>query len=203
MYLIYHPKRKVFKKDSMTIYHDAFGEKNEYPYIWNKQFLHSFCHITQMKSEIGNINFWITGDSFPYLNHLYCDCVFVIESKVYWNDANNISETDKVVDDLQAYNHHYKWANSQHPFKRRRRYTLKADEEKSFQPQTADGLLIDIVPFLKTIGLDINNLRSQMKAGYQAKPLKLETNQARELYNYIYQNSEIKIYGYQIADMHP
>lgn len=203
MYLIYHPARAVFKKDDIIIYHDSFGEKNEDPYLWNNQFLHSYCHITQMKSEIGDINFWITGDTFPNFNHLYCDCVFVVENKVYWNEANNISANDKIVDNLQAYKHHYKWGNTQHIFKRRRRYTLKANEIKSFQPQTADKLLVDIVPFLRAIGLDLEILRNQMKAGYQAKPIKLETSKAKELYNYIFENSLIKIYGYQIADTHP
>ncbi|WDO12328.1 hypothetical protein MH928_13465 [Flavobacterium sp. WW92] len=203
MYIIYHPQGKIFKNKGMVIYHDAFGEKNEDPYLWNKQFLHSFCHITQMKSEIGNINFWVSGDTFPNFKHLYCDCVFVVESKVYWNQANNISQNDNVVDNLQTYNHHYKWGNFQHPFKRRRRYTLKADEKKSFQPQTKDGFLIDIVPFLKDIGLDLVRLRSQMKAGYQAKPVNLEPTQAEKLYKYLVQKSDIKIYGYQIADIHP
>lgn len=203
MYIIYHPTRHIFERNGVRIYHDSFGEKNEDPYLWNKQFLHSYCHITQMKSDVGNINFWVSGDTFPNFNSLYCDCVFVVEEKVYWRDSNNIELFDEIVDNSEAYNYHYRWGNHQHFFKRRKRYTLKASADKSFQPQNMDGSLVDIVPFLKEYGLELKDLRKQMKAGYQAKPMKLDVNVAQLLYEFLFYNAAHKIYGYQIANLHP
>ena len=192
MYLIYHPKRDLYITNSLKIYHDKFGEKNEDPYLWNDKFLHSYCHITKIKSEIGDINFWVSGDTFPNFKHLYCDCVFVVKEKIYWKTANEIIVTDKIVDNAQSYKHHYYWGNIQHAFKRRKRFTLKANEETSFQPQDTNGLLIDIVPFLIKCGLSLMQLNNNMKAGFQAKPLKLDPNIAHLLYKHLASNSFIK-----------
>jgi len=210
-YIIYHPKRKVSKIDEANIYHDSF-EYNQDPYIWNKQFLHSFCHITQIKAVINNVIFWVSGDTYPDFSKLYCDCVFVIENKVYWNDANSINETDKIVDNKQSYEHHYKWVNPphyQHIFKNRKRYTLKAEKDRSFQPQDKDKCLIDIVPFLNSIGISTDNLRnliSKTKNGKQSlnsRPYKLTDENAEKLYQYLFEKSTIKIKGEMIENKHP
>ncbi len=202
MYLIYHPKRGVFKTDKLKIHHDRFGDKNEDPYIWNDRFLHSYCHITQIASKVNDINFWVSGDKFPGFTCLFCDCVFVTQEKIYWNNANSISTSDSIVDNLQSFNHHYKW-HSDHPFKKRRRYTLKAHPEKSFQPQNNDGSLIDIIPYLQHIGIDINQLNKGLTAGFQSKPMKLNTEEASQLYNFIIDKASIKLFGNQIKDLHP
>ncbi len=70
------------------------------------------------------------------------------------------------------------WAHHQHRLKRRKRYTLKASANKSFRPQNKDRSFIDIVPFLKGLGLDLKDLRNQRKAGYSSKPMKLDINVA-------------------------
>jgi len=83
-YLIYHPAREKFVSGNITAYHDKFGG-NEDPYIWNEQFLHTYCHITQLPNEKNQINFWVSGEEkeFPNFTALYCDCVFVVAEKFY------------------------------------------------------------------------------------------------------------------------
>lgn len=80
-YLIYHPARCHTVVNGFTIHHDKFGG-NEDPFIWNERFLHSYCHITQLKNEVGQINFWVSGNTYPNFTHLFCDCVFVIDEKM-------------------------------------------------------------------------------------------------------------------------
>ena len=202
MYLIYHPKREVFETDKLKIHHDRFGNKNEDPYIWNDRFLHSYCHITQITPQIDDIIFWVSGDKFPGFSCLFCDCAFIIQEKIYWPNANAISEADLVVDNAQSFKHHYIW-HGDHPFKKRRRYTLKAHPAKSFQPQNSDGSLIDIVPYLQHIGININQLSDGLTAGFQSKPMKLNTEKAILLYNFLIENAPIKLFGNQIKDLHP
>lgn len=50
-YLIYHPSRSVATFDTVIVYHDHIGG-NQDPYIWNEPFLHTYCHITQMKPDV-------------------------------------------------------------------------------------------------------------------------------------------------------
>ncbi len=100
-YLIYHPSRAVAKFDAAVVYHDHIGG-NQDPYVWNTQFLHTYCHITQMKPSEGDINFWVSGDSFPNFSHLYCDLVFVVAEKAYWKSANTIDRDNAIVDTDEA-----------------------------------------------------------------------------------------------------
>jgi len=150
-WLIYHPRRVSRVIDGHRIHFDS-TEHNQDPYTWNDRFLHSYCHITQMAPDVEDIEFWTTGDSFPNFTALYCDLVLVVEEKSYWLDANYISPGDPIVDSEAAYRDHYSWAQD-HPFHRRKRFTLKANRSQSFQPQDADGELVDIVPGLVHIGL--------------------------------------------------
>ena len=169
-YLVYHPKRVVTRCGKTVVHHDPVGG-NQDPYVWNDPFLHSYCHITQMRLEVGHTILWVSGDHWPAFGRLYCDLVFVVGAKLYWVDPNCILPEDPIVDSPRAYNEHYRWA-SQHFFKRRRRFTLKADPH-SFQPQNSDGELIDIVPALVQCGLTLDQLRSGFRAGCGSKPIRL------------------------------
>jgi hypothetical protein len=209
-YLIYHPKRQLSVIGDLKVYHDSFGH-NEDPYIWNKNFLHSFCHITQISPKVGSFVFWVSGETYPDFNRLHCDCVFVVKDKIYWTLANEIKVTDPIVDNEQAFIHHYNWVNpphNQHIFKKRKRYTLKADENGSFQPQDANGNLIDIVPFLNENKISIDLLRSSIsrtKNGNHAlnsRPFKLSDELTQKLYTFLL-NSKIIIKGQMIEDKHP
>jgi hypothetical protein len=202
-WLIYHPKREISKIGPFTIHHDKLGG-NEDPYIWNDQFLHTFCHITQLSNVEGQVNFWISGDKYPNFNKLFCDCVFVVKEKIYWNEKNFIKDSDPIVENVQCFEHHYEWANKgHHPLNRRRRYTLKADSEKSFQPQDKSGNLIDILPFLNLNGISTDELIATMTSSKGSRPKSIDTSIGKKLYDYLLKNAAIKIYGYQIKDLHP
>jgi hypothetical protein len=204
-YLIYHPKREKTEINKITVYHDKFGG-NEDPYIWNYNFLHTFCHITQLSNEIGQINFWVSDESLHNLHHLYCDCVFVIKEKIFWKNSNSIYKTDKTIDNLQAYEHHYKWGNkevSSHELKKRMRYTLKADPAKSFQPQTKKRELIDILPFLEQNGIAKDEIEKSIIAVVGSRPMKLPNDLGEKLYEYLNKISKIKLYGKDLKNLHP
>jgi hypothetical protein len=202
-YLIYHPKRMRTVVGKFTIYHDKFGG-NEDPYIWNDKFLHTYCHITQLSNEEEQINFWVSGDKYPNFTHLYCDCVFVIKEKHFWKDSNKIDRSDPIVDNDQTFEHNYKWANSgTHPLKKRRRYTLKADRDKSFQPQDKDKNLIDILPFLKINGFKTTDLIKSMTTKCGSRPFKFDSVFGQKLYDYLISTAVFKHYGKQLKNKHP
>jgi len=193
-YIIYHPKRTTTTHQSITIYHDPIRNSNQDPYIWNRCFLHTYCHITQMSPKVGDYIFWVNGDTFPNFTHLYCDLVFVVEEKLYWLEANNISPTDPIVDSTEAYQEHYQWAKYQHQLKKRKRFTLKAVSDASFQPQNGAGKLIDLIPLLKEVGWSVEEVQHGLKAGWQSKPMRLDSR-AESLYKRVSDVALVKLYG--------
>ncbi|AFZ58010.1 hypothetical protein H6G54_24175 [Anabaena cylindrica FACHB-243] len=196
-YLIYHPRRAVAKFDATTVYHDHTSG-NQDPYVWNKQFLHTYCHITQMSPAVGDVNFWVSGDTFPNFSHLYCDLVFVVAEKLYWKNANTIDYNDTIVDSDEAYIDHYRWVEEHH-FKRRRRYTLKANPERSFQPQDIEQKLIDILPFVINQGLTIDEVRQGLRSGFNSKPLRLDSPML--LYDCLKKYATVKLDGIQLQNL--
>ncbi|UXR69680.1 hypothetical protein MUA26_00440 [Staphylococcus sp. IVB6246] len=210
-YIFVHPKREKTVFGEYTIYHDAFSH-NQCPYIWNKQFLHSYCKITDYsynQSKEGEYIFWV---SLPKDNSqkCLCDLVFKVKTQEFWynnileqreaiRNNHHLSVDDAIVDNEQAFEDHYVWVEKgQHVWREecnRRRLTLKADEELSFQPQDGNGELLDISNILKEIGIDIqNDLERNARNGY--KPIKIEDKcQAKELYDNIKNNAAQKLYG--------
>jgi hypothetical protein len=121
----------------------------------------------------------------------------VVEQKVYWPEANQIDRAQGIVDSDEAFQDHYRWWH-QHPLQRRRRFTLKADPIRSFQPQTNEGTLIDVVPFLAKAGLSLDKLRLNLRAGYNSKPMKLG-DLAEALYDWLNQCAAVKLTGSTLA----
>jgi hypothetical protein len=200
-YIIYHPARVTASFGNLVVYYDKpIG--NQDPYIWNNSFLHTYCHITQMKSEVEDINFWVNGDTFPEFNHLFCDLVFVVHEKVKWQKPNLIDRSDPIVESDEAYNDHYKWGKYEHCFKKRGRFTLKADPFRSFQPQTKENALIDIVPFLNEMGISLEELRNKMRSGKGSQPFPLKDRQvAITLYDNIERAATIKLKGHILQEV--
>jgi len=193
-HLIYHPPRQRREFAEATVYFDQ-TTGNQDPYVWSKRFLHSYCHATELRRpEPGNLNFWVSGDSFPHFSQLLCDLVFVVEEVCVWTDRNWISEHDSVVESPEAYLDHYRWAH-QHRYKRRHRRTLKADPGCSYQPQRSDGGLIDILPHLDFLGLSKDALRKSMTKGIASKPLVLSDAVALSLSDYIANKAAIRLTG--------
>jgi hypothetical protein len=208
-YLIYHPPRVQSTFDGIKVYHDPIKRGNQDPYLWNKQFLHTYCHITQLRlSQLtqGDINFWVSGNTFPDFTQLFCDLVFVLQDKCQWKERNHIERTDPIVDSDIAYQDHYQWAGYEHCFKRRQRFTLKANPLSSFQPQDATQKLIDVVPFLVERGLSLDELNRKFRAGFNSQPFSLYSSIANSLYDWLEKIAEIKLTGDElepIRRMHP
>ena len=203
-YLIYHPKRIRSVFDNLAVYHDNTS-RNQDPYIWNNKFLHTYCHMPQISPEIGDINFWISDDQLLNFNCLYCDLVFKVSEKLYWKDRNYIDKKDPIVDSQFAFQDHFRWVGD-HLYKRRRRFTLKADPEKSFQPQDESGNLLDIVPMLDSIGISLLTLRSGLVASVGSKPMKLLSTNVDKLYQWLSETAYKKILGIdleRIRKSHP
>ena len=195
-YIIYHPRRQCSVFNDVVTYHDStIG--NQDPYIWNDRFLHTYCHITQMKPEVGHRNFWVSGDTFPNFNNLYCDLVFHVRDKLYWQDANHIERNDPIIDSDESFNDHYRWAE-QHPFKRRRRFTLKADPANSFQPLGDQQHLVDVVPVLLGLGFELDQLRNSVRATKGSKPLYVDDNVASHLFDFLSSRDFVQRTGDQL-----
>lgn len=192
-YIIYHPKRQRAEFGGTAVYFDN-NAGNQDPYVWNRQFLHTYCHITQMTPQEGDTNFWVSGDTFPNFTHLFCDLIFEVERKIYWAESNHIERNDPLVDSKAAYNDHYAWAMHQHALKRRRRFTLKATAG-SYQPQAADGGLLDIVPALEEIGISLDALRTRLRAGFNSRPTRLSDEEAAGLRHWLDANAARKLVG--------
>jgi len=193
-YLIYHPKRIRSVFDNLVVYHDKTSG-NQDPYIWNNKFLHTYCHMSQITPKIGDINFWISGDQFPKFNYLYCDLVFKVLEKDYWKDRNQIDKKDPIVDSQFAFQDHYRWASIEHPYTRRKRFTLKADPEKSFQPQDGSGNLLDILPVLNSIGISLPTLRTNLVTSHGSKPMKLLPSDVDKIFKWLFAEAYKKIRG--------
>jgi len=171
-WLIYHPRRERRSLDGHVVHFDD-TRGNQDPYIWAGQFLHTYCHMSQLRAEVGGFHLWVSGDAFLDFSRLYCDLVFVVGEKLCWPQPNDIAPDDQLVDSREAFNDHYRW-HTQHPYRRRRhRYTLKADPERSFQAQAAGGDLIDIVPSLERQGVALASLRAGLRAGFASRPMKI------------------------------
>jgi hypothetical protein len=199
-WLIYHPERQVTRFENLTVYHDSFIG-NQDPYIWSYRFLHTACHMTQMSPEVGHTNFWVSGDAFPSFSQLWCDLVFVVQDKVYWTERNRIAPDDPMVESPTAYADHYAPMPNEHPYGRRRRFTLKADPERSFQPQKHDHTLIDAVPLLENAGFSLDELRKGLRAGFQSKPLRFPASAAHSLNKALLALADIRLRGADLEEV--
>lgn len=199
-YLIYHPRREVRSFGERTVHFDT-PAGNQDPYIWNRKFLHTFCHMAQMSPVVGDTCFWVGGDTWPNFQSLYCDLVFVVESKCYWKQANSPPAIhDTLVDSDEAWNDHYRWSG-QHPYRRRRRFTLKADPHKSYQPQGTNGSLIDLVPFLQTRGCPLSFLRAKIVASPRSsRPMRIDVL-APALYQWLDTRALVKVFGEELQKL--
>lgn len=197
-YLIYHPKRVRSTFDDIVVYHDN-NKGNQDPYVWNKPFLHTFCHITQMSPKKGYINFWVTADKWKDITHLHCDLVFYVKEMFKWNDTNKITPDNTIVDSEEAFTDHYQWA-WQHKFKKRDRYTLKADPIDSFQPQNEEKNLIDLVPILTKHGFSKEKLSKDFQCGFGSKPILIDDKVTNDLYSTL-KEASIKLFGNQLAEI--
>ena len=213
-YLFFHPERKCCKHGCINIYYDDFNG-NQDPYIWNENFLHSFCKITDYsynKRTDQDVIFWISIIEDEKVNRYryICDLVFKVKKCCFWyksieEQSNAIANNQflRITDDIvegkkNAFRDHYSWVEKgDHVWKanyKRRRITLKADENFSFQPQDACGNLTDITELLKE-GVNFDVTRLPDKKGTSYKAFELTDEQSQKLYCEINRKAKIKLKG--------
>jgi len=193
-HLIYHPVRERREFGETLVYFDQTSG-NQDPYVWSQRFLHSFCHATELRTpRPGDLNFWVSGDTFPAFTVLHCDLVFEVEEVVTWAAANSVAKEDGMVDSAYAYQDHYSWAH-QHPFTSKTRRTLKASPVRSFQPQRRDGTLINLISSLDDLGYSLEEIRTSLRKGFASKPMVLTDAEAMSLYAYIDREADIRLTG--------
>jgi predicted nucleotide-binding protein (sugar kinase/HSP70/actin superfamily) len=199
-YLLYHSKLKRTQLDGIIIYHD-YPDHNQDPYLWNTQFLHTYCHMNNLRKmeqviHEGDISFWVSAGKKEVRKNftvLLCDLVFVVKDKIPWQDSNYIKNTDPLVDSKEAYEDHYQWWID-HEFKEKQlrygpRFTLEADASRSFQPLDENQQRIDILEFLLEIGVDEQALRNTFGVGLFSRPFHLDSAVALSLYDLLSQKA--------------
>ncbi len=197
-WLIPHPKRQRRVVDGLVVYCDT-NQHNQDPYIWNRRFLHTYCHASQMSPAVGDVCLWVSPEPFAAPEHLWCDLVFVVEAKIYWQNANAIQPTDPIIDTPMSYADHYRW-HGDHPYRRRRRYTLKADPASSFQPQKSDGTLIDLQPIVIGPEMSTDQLRLGLRAGFGGKPLRIPASAVANVRRWL-PRARVRLYGDQLEEL--
>lgn len=202
-YLVYHPRRVATPVGGYLVHHDSL-HGNQDPYIWNSHFLHSYCHITEMSLQPGDLTIWVSGDTFPNFTALYCDLVFHVLEKCYWRNRGSISDSDPIVDSPAAFADRFRWA-FQHRLVRRRRFTLKADPERSSPAQLPDGHLPDLLPILAAHGLSQGSLRSSeaTPCEWGSRPMPLERTVARSLVTWLEGNAHVLLRGSALVSLGP
>jgi hypothetical protein len=154
--------------------------------------------MSQMSPHVEDINFWVSGDTYPLFSRLYCDLVFVVKDKIFWpkEQTNALSSAHTMIDSQEAYIDHYQWAaQGHHGYKKRSRFTLKADPLYSFQPQDELGGLIDIVGILQDAGLPLATLREKMRTHGGSRPFPIDAHTAQYLYDRLSKRAYLLLTG--------
>jgi hypothetical protein len=211
-YLLYHSKLKRTQLDGIIIYHD-YPDHNQDPYLWNTQFLHTYCHMNNLRKmeqviHEGDISFWVSAGKKEVRKNftvLLCDLVFVVKDKIPWQDPNYIKDTDPLVDSKEAYEDHYQWWID-HEFKEKQlrygpRFTLKADPLRSFQPLDENQQRFDILEFLLEKGVDEQALRKTFKGGRSSRPFRLDPTITHSLYEWLSQEAHLKRTGDELQKL--
>lgn len=185
-YIVFHKARNesvVHADDgnSYTVFHDGFGNHNQDPFIFTKQFIYSYCHITQLKPlNKGDIVFFANvpnenGQSYEIssaIKKVICDLVFVVDHSQKWENSHTPPKNLSISKDALQYNL-LMWTD--HIFRRRYRATYIADPEQSFQPKTAQDRLFNIYNLMNDSLKE--NLATNLKiAGVLPQPLRITNN---------------------------
>lgn len=196
-YIVFHPARdesvvSVNGKE-FTIYHDNFGNHNQDPFIFNNQFVYTYCQITKLKLlNHGDIVFFanvpkIGGQSYhnpAKIRTVLCDLVFVVGERIPWIHASNIPPSESelpekaVSKDARKFNldmwpnHKFKLKSQLINRKPRTRYTYLASATESFQPKAATNQLFNIYD-LMTDSLKKNLAEGKIQSGTNSQPLRI------------------------------
>jgi len=149
--LVPHNKRTKFiltngesNKEEYSIYADS-KKGNQDPYIWNKNFVYSFCHANGFinKFEKGDYLFFLSPNSkgWKSATKFYIDTVINVEKIIEWPEKNKRKQNDlypyfekegfKINDCL--WKDHFQYPSmGQHNNKKL--FTIIGDSDKSYVP---------------------------------------------------------------------
>lgn len=189
--MVWHTERvsdERFKNsDGIPIYYDALSG-NQDPYIWNKQFLYSYCQLGKNgKTWLSKINegdcifFVATRKGSLTVEQWWCDLVFVVAEKLEWNNKNPLEKDDlDLVESEFAWKDHYRWWID-HPnlLLGGKRITFKADPDSSFQPIGPDNKPLDILKHLNALNIDTSPMIGRSYTG------RLNSSWPRELESHV------------------
>lgn len=190
--IIYHPPRiKVDYNNENFIYCDSFNW-NQDPYIWNKEFLYSFCHITQIRQEFKQkdyIYFFVNSLNLKNIlddKELYLDTVFYVDEAKEWEIVNKIYRKSEVIPKYNienTFSEHFSWVNKwQHIFKKRKhRYTLYWCPNKSFLISKNKEML-NIYDDIRELILN-ENWENRFLAWNWSKPFYIDAETTNKLYS--------------------
>ncbi len=195
-YLLYQWDVKVIPLPSGIIVYTDSPKNNQDPYIFNEQFLHTYCHMKAVSKggiHPDDLYFWVNageGVIRKNVKELLCDLVFVVKNQMPWpKPPQELAETDRYIDSPQAWQDHYRWASIDHPYKPEQvqtgigRVTVKADPNRSFQPVDQDQQRIDVKPLLLSAGMDWETIKHAIVGNaFASFPLPLKPAVARSLY---------------------
>lgn len=214
-YLLHHYKRQKTRYGrGKYVYYENYINNNICPYIFNKEFIHTFCKAFPLKKEIWNINFWINieRDRLGNIERILCDIVFFVWKVAIWDNANTLNwkNAENILwymdSNSSLYKDHFS-RFSEHPLKRNRRVTLFADPVKSFQAQDKNDNLFDIKPILERLlsKEKISELWEWLKykRGIWIKNYKFDPWIWEKLYEQILKYSDKKIYWSDIEHLDP
>lgn len=166
--LFFHNKRAQSKftdsnSETHTIYHDNLS-RNQDPYIWNKNFLYSFCKMKNISPSNVNVNdiiYFIEKQTIHTQSgnktKFKCDLVFCVKQKFIWEQDKNIPLKNLSLPHVDKYTYfnHYYWTIFDHikpSTKPNKRFTFVANEDNSFQPHDKKTrILIDVTKEIEQI----------------------------------------------------
>ena len=203
--LLSHWERKIFKSPTRwNIYYENYKWNNICPYIFNKNFIQSFCK--GIKKEEGDIYIWIYKKSdIEYL----CDLLFKVEKIIEWDSSNyrknwkykkilntinfdNILKYINIKNEELLYRHFYlwiqqhNWSKNKNHDKIRKKFSTAIATKDSFQPRNEEGNLINIYDyFVKFHDKELDLIKSKQNIWIKFNLLDLKEFDKENFLNWI------------------
>lgn len=193
--ILSHGQRMSKEICNSRVYYENYHSNNVCPYIFEKQFLHTFCKRIAHKEW--DIHIWVTytKNSKWAIESILCDLFFKIERIIYWSYDSPPSGFSK-----NARKFHFLRGRRQH---KRKTYHTAIATNDSYQPQDSNWNLIDLVPFFKKIDiLDIDSVFKPLPRTW----IRVDINKINEidwdaLLKYINSKAKIKLKGELLEKM--
>jgi hypothetical protein len=210
-YIIFHPRRSTFRVEGIasvqqaverqwvgTIHadpsHPDFGE-NEDPYVWDTQWLYSYCHATQLRRNFNKRTAFVDIGSRLFFcenkdarnGKLTIDTVFVVGERHVWESVGAVppkSIPGAIDERSEVYQRHFRHGINEVGGGHRGKYTYTAshqDPKRSFLPldELGEALTVSAV-ILMDVSTEL--LRSRVPAGQTSHTLRMSRRDADTLY---------------------